>query len=258
MVAPWLNALAIASLWISLACALFVLVDVVRYPQGMAIMNWVWPITALYAGPLAVWAYFAWGKASAKSRAAGVAVDVSHCGAGCTLGDIIAESVIFVTGWSIAGSVLLAEYVGDYALAYVFGIVFQYFAIAPMRGLAFWPGIWAAIKADTLSLTAFEIGLFGWMALMNFVLFHPAPMPNQPGSSRSSRSTAPGAGSPEVTRHACRSAWLSSCGGQAWPVWSVSSLWWGMSNRCRNASTRSCSRSPRYSRRFQSGPGPWP
>jgi hypothetical protein len=180
MVAPWLNALAIASLWIALACALYVLVDVVRHPQGMAIMNWVWPITALYAGPLAVWAYFAWGKASAKPRAAGVAVDVSHCGAGCTLGDIVAESVIFVTGWSIAGSVLLAEYVGDYALAYVFGIVFQYFAIAPMRGLAFWPGIWAAIKADTLSLTAFEIGLFGWMALMNFVLFHPAPMPNQP------------------------------------------------------------------------------
>ena len=180
MVAPWLNALAIASLIIAFACAAYVLLDVLRRPQRMAIMNWVWPITALYAGPLAVWAYRAWANASEKSYAAGVAVDVSHCGAGCTLGDIVAESLIFATGWSVAGSVLLAEYVGDYALAYAFGIVFQYFAIAPMRGLTFWPGMWAAIKADTLSLTAFEIGLFGWMALMSFVFFHPAPMPNTP------------------------------------------------------------------------------
>ncbi|MGA7746366.1 MAG: DUF4396 domain-containing protein [Candidatus Aquilonibacter sp.] len=180
MTAPWLNALAIASLVIAFACAAYIIIDVMRRPQRMAIMNWVWPITALYAGPLAVWAYCAWGNAPAKPYAAGVAVDVSHCGAGCTLGDIVAESVIFVTGWSVAGSVLVAEYIGDYALAYTFGIVFQYFAIAPMRGLSFWPGIWAAIKADTLSLTAFEIGLFGWMALMNVVLFHPAPMPNTP------------------------------------------------------------------------------
>jgi hypothetical protein len=30
-------------------------------------------------------------------------------------------------------------------------------------------------KADILSLTAFEIGLFGWMALMSYVFF-PTPM----------------------------------------------------------------------------------
>jgi hypothetical protein len=70
MVAPWLNALAIASLLIAVVCAAYILVDVVRHPQRMAIMNWVWPITALYAGALAVWAYYAWGKASAKSFAA--------------------------------------------------------------------------------------------------------------------------------------------------------------------------------------------
>jgi hypothetical protein len=123
MVAPWLNALAIASLLIAVVCAAYILVDVVLHPQPMAIMNWVWPITALYAGPLAVWAYYAWGKASEKSFAAGVAVDATHCGAGCTLGDIIAESVIFISGVSIAGSMLLTEYVGDYVLAYAFGIV---------------------------------------------------------------------------------------------------------------------------------------
>jgi uncharacterized protein DUF4396 len=44
-----------------------------------------------------------------------------------------------------------------------FDILFQYFAIAPMRGLGVRGGLKAAAKADFISLTAFEIGLFGWM-----------------------------------------------------------------------------------------------
>lgn len=43
-----------------------------------------------------------------------------------------------------------------------------------MRGLGVREGIKAAAKADILSLTAFEVGLFGWMALMAFV-FYPDP-----------------------------------------------------------------------------------
>ncbi|MDQ6930683.1 MAG: DUF4396 domain-containing protein [Candidatus Eremiobacteraeota bacterium] len=59
----------------------------------------------------------------------------------------MAESTIFIAGIAVAGSVLSAEFIGDYALAYILGIVFQYFTIAPMRGLSFGPGVWAAIKA---------------------------------------------------------------------------------------------------------------
>lgn len=40
-----------------------------------------------------------------------------------------------------------------------------------MRGLGLRDGIVAALEADTLSLTAFEVGLFGWMAVMQLVLF---------------------------------------------------------------------------------------
>ena len=74
---------------------------------------------------------------------------------------------MFALGLQIAGSALLAEYTGDFVLALALGIVFQYFAIAPMRGLGFRKGIVQAAKADVLSLTAFEVGLFGWMALMS-------------------------------------------------------------------------------------------
>ena len=59
-------------------------------------------------------------------------------------------------------------------------LVFQYFAIAPMRNLPGWPGIKAAIKADTISLVAFEIGMFAWMAVSSKVLIQPRPGPTQP------------------------------------------------------------------------------
>ncbi len=49
-----------------------------------------------------------------------------------------------------------------------------------MRGISGWTGIKAALKADTVSLVAFEIGMFAWMALSRFVLFHPKLEPAQP------------------------------------------------------------------------------
>jgi hypothetical protein len=111
-----------------------------------------------------------------------MAIEVSHCGSGCTLGDVISEFAIFGLGLTIAGVTLGAEYVGDYIFALVFGIIFQFFAIAPMRGLGVKDGLIAAAKADVISLTAFEIGLFGWMAIMAFVLF-PAPHHLMPSSA---------------------------------------------------------------------------
>lgn len=177
--------------------------DEVRHPQKMWIMNVVWPVNALYFGPVGLWAYFAIGRKSTKEHMeqmqkeyqnAGqedepkdpvkkaekkgmkafwqiVSVGVTHCGAGCTLGDIIAEWIVFWTGWMIAGIALWPEYILDFTLAYLLGVVFQFFAIAPMRNLGVKDGLVAAVKADTLSLMAFEVGLFGWMALTYFVFF---------------------------------------------------------------------------------------
>ncbi len=191
----WLTILAWVALGLAFASAAIILVDIYGrgYRQHMKVMEIVWPVTALYFGPAAIAAYRAWGRPKTgrwqaehgdppdKPGYATTAVGVSHCGAGCTLGDIIAEFAVFALGASIAGFALGAEYVGDYLLAIVLGIGFQYFAIAPMRGLGVRKGLVEAAKADVLSLSAFEIGLFGWMALMYFVFF-PAPHvhPNAP------------------------------------------------------------------------------
>jgi hypothetical protein len=110
------------------------------------------------------------------------AVSDSHCGAGCTLGDIIAEFSLFALGWTLLGKTPYAEYAGDLLLAWLLGIAFQYFTIKPMRKLSPGRGLIAAVKADTLSILSFEVGLFAWMALTFFVFFpHSHLEPTQAG-----------------------------------------------------------------------------
>jgi hypothetical protein len=193
---PWLVALAWVALASGLISAGIVLRDIGRgHRQRMPVMAWVWPITCLYTGPLGLWAYRRLGLPHSPAWLAergldeppeqpgwaSTALGVSHCGAGCTLGDIVAEWAVFALGLTIAGQALYPEMIGDYVLAVMLGLAFQYFAIAPMRGLGVRAGIVAAAKADILSLTAFEVGLFGWMALQAFVLF-PGPHRLHPDS----------------------------------------------------------------------------
>jgi hypothetical protein len=181
----WLEIVAWISLSIAAASAAWITWDifVTGYRQAMWIMEPVWPITALYLGPVAVWGYLRWGRVRSErwrechgeppenDEPVSAALGVSHCGAGCTLGDIAGAWIVFALGLKLFGLALPAEYAIDFTLAFVLGIAFQYFSIAPMRGLGFRDGIRAALKADTLSLIAFEVGLFGWMAFMQLVLF---------------------------------------------------------------------------------------
>lgn len=173
--------------WVAVAtgvlCALWITWDIVvaGHRQRMAIMNAVWPITALYLGPLAVWAYVR--REQLDERMPDwwpTAKGVSHCGAGCTLGDIVGEWLVYVTAWTIPlfgahdADTLMAMYVASFTLAWLFGVAFQYFSIVPMRDdLGPLGGIWAAVKADTLSIIAFQIGLFGVMALVHLVVWQP-------------------------------------------------------------------------------------
>ncbi len=181
----WLTALAWASLALAFATAGLILHDIYgnRHRQRMGVMEAVWAVTALYFGPLAWPAYRRWGRVNSPlyqretgtepdyGEAISVGVGVSHCGAGCTLGDVLGAWLVLAFGWELVGLALPVEYIADFTLAFTLGIAFQYFAIAPMRGLGLGEGLRAALKADALSLIAFEIGLFGWMAFMQLVLF---------------------------------------------------------------------------------------
>ena len=113
-----------------------------------------------------------------------VASAVSHCGAGCTLGDIGGEWIVWALGpWTIgAAGTLVPELILDFVLAWSLGIVFQYFTIVPMRDdVGRLEGLWLAVRADTLSILSFQIGLFGWMALSHEVIWRPPLAIDTPG-----------------------------------------------------------------------------
>jgi len=200
-----LDIVAWISLGIAVASAIVIAADEIGHPQHMWVMNIVWPVTALYLSVFVVWGYFTVGRRMTRAAMAGampgmhrehnagkpaaaarnptfiqVAISDSHCGAGCVIGDIIAEFAVFGLGLSILGVALYASYVADFVLAWIFGIAFQYFVIKPTRHLTTGQALIAAIKSDTFTVVSFEIGLFSWMALMFFVFFpHPHLKPTE-------------------------------------------------------------------------------
>lgn len=195
-----LNTIAWISLGLAFTCAIIVSIDEVRRPQKMWIMNVVWPVTCLYFSVFALWGYFRAGRGMTKETMQAMSKDEmtqrqqkqkeqarrsptwkqtaladSHCGAGCALADIVTEFTVFGAGATLFGIELYASFLWDFLAAWTLGIVFQYFTIKPMRNLSVGGGIWAAIKADTLSILAFQVGMYGWMALMFFKFF---PLPH--------------------------------------------------------------------------------
>lgn len=200
----WLHAAALLSIAIGLISALIISVDEFRRPQPMWIMNMVWSLTALFGTLLTLWAYFRYGRSAPARRGAPqhggsdgdsgpqhgheqdhspFAVKVGkgslHCGSGCTLGDIAAEWLAFVVpvvavwfGWRwLFETKMFAVWILDYVFAFVLGILFQYFTIKPMREVSAGRALVEAVKADAASLTAWQVGMYGFMAIAHFYIF---------------------------------------------------------------------------------------
>ena len=184
----WLIYISTASLIVSALCAVWIIVDLLNgHKQHMMVMNFVWPVTALYAGLIGLWAYYRFGRVRAAAPTGShamhhdmgsdrpfwqsVALAASHCGAGCTLGDIFASGIMLLFPLTLFGQPVFGDWLVSYILAFTFGIFFQYFTIQPMRHLSFREGLKAALKADSLSLTSWQIGMYGWMAIAIFVIF---------------------------------------------------------------------------------------
>lgn len=183
----WTAAVAWTTLGLGIACALLISVDVRRRPQQMGVMALVWPLTALFGSLLWTAAYLRWGRGAPRGEeprprevpmAVSVVTGTSHCGAGCALGDLVAEWLVVALpavavaggyGWLFADR-LYAGWVLDFVLAFGIGIAFQYYAIVPMRHLSRGEGLKAAVTADALSITAWQVGMYGTMALAQLVV----------------------------------------------------------------------------------------
>ena len=123
----------------------------------MKIMNSVWILTGLWGGFFALWAYFRFGRAKRSAPVAApmrmeapdagsmpmgnkaetrmpmdmgrdrpkwqsVVLSTLHCGAGCTLADLIGESFLYFVPVAIGGSAIVGGWALDYALALCIGV----------------------------------------------------------------------------------------------------------------------------------------
>jgi Domain of unknown function (DUF4396) len=192
----WLQILGYLYLISGIGGALYITYDKVKkkHFQKMRIMNVVWPVTVFYLAPLGIWAYYHIGHSAVSKSSSNehhlikshsynddnkqtrlfwesIFVSVTHCGAGCTIGDVISTWLIFLGSIVIFGSILVTAYILDFTFAWLLGVIFQYLAISEMRKISLKQGLVDSIKADTLSLVAFEIGLFGWMAVVALLIF---------------------------------------------------------------------------------------
>jgi Domain of unknown function (DUF4396) len=162
-----------AALAAGIGCCVLIAADIIAgRRQRMWIMNVVWPITGLWAGPLGAWAYFRYGRPPQSEQPFPVAVGkaTTHCGAGCTLGDILAALLSAILPLSLFGHRIFGDWVYAFGFAYLLGVAFQYFTIKPMRDVSAGQGLLLAVKADTLSLVAWQVGMYGWMATARFAL----------------------------------------------------------------------------------------
>lgn len=200
-----METLAIIWIIIGFISAFIILCDVIKHPQQMSIMNAVWPINALWGGPLILWAYFTLGKhrkmhmKSMKMEKMqmkmemppkdskynqfwqGIIVDALHCGAGCSLSDLIGSWIFYyLLSFNLFGQKIFGEWLFDYILALLIGVLFQYAAIAPMMQGSTISKLWRAFRIDFWSLTAWQVGMYGWSAIVTFIFqWHFTPLQPQ-------------------------------------------------------------------------------
>ncbi len=198
--------LAVISLGLAVISALIIFFDMKKNPQSMKIMHAVWILTALWGSIFGLIAYYWFGRERAMAMPSGemkdmdmdmkmdkdkdmgmkmdmpqrpkwqsVTLSALHCGAGCTLADIIGTLFLYFVPIALFGSTLVGGWVFTFILALIMGVYFQYVAISEMQDLPAMTIVKKALKADFLSLTSWQVGMYCWMYILIFPLGYITP-----------------------------------------------------------------------------------
>lgn len=188
MAAPgWVTLVAWIVTGLGAAVAGAILADtyIFGHRQPLHAMEAVWPITAIYAGPVGWWAYHRWGRPATRrwqrqhrrapqfGPAARAAVQTIPGGAVSFVGHMIAMPLVMWTGWTIAGQGVWPMMLLIAAFALPLLIVFEYRALA-LAEHARWvrQRLWAASRISVLAIVAFDVGMGASMLLVAFVLMY--------------------------------------------------------------------------------------
>ncbi len=188
MIPMWLTVISWIFVGLALLCAVAILYDIYGrgYRQRTSVMGAVWPITALYLGPLALWAYNRWGRprsekwqkehgiAPEKSLSAAGVAGGTPGGAASAVGHVLGVPLVVFSGLTIAGLDLWAMILVIAVIAVVLLFVFEYFfSTVPARGLPSGKGVGVALLIALVTVLAFDVGMGGWMLVLHFLFFMP-------------------------------------------------------------------------------------
>ena len=188
MIPVWLTVVSWVFVGLALLCAAAILYDVYGrgYRQHVRVMEAVWPITALYFGPLALLLYYRWGRprsekwqkehgsAPDKSLPVAAATGGTPGGAASAIGHVLGVPLVVLSGLTIAGQALWVMILLIAIIATVLLFAFEYFfSTVPTRGLSRGKGLGVALLIALVTVLAFDVGMGGWMLVMHFLLFMP-------------------------------------------------------------------------------------
>ncbi len=179
----WLTPVSWVFVGVALLSAAYIAYDVfVRgRRQTPAAMNAVWPLTALYFGPLAIWMYHRYGRRRADTprgayrpareadASAAALTGGTPGGAASLIGHVVGVPLIVLSGVTIAGLDLWAMILAVAVIAVAILFAYEFFSsTVPARGMS--PGRGAAVAALSAVATvlAFDIGMGGWMLFLHF------------------------------------------------------------------------------------------
>ena len=152
----WLTTLAWAWIALCVLSAAAIALDVVRHRQRSVTMDVVWPVSALYLGPISLLLYARWGRPRSTPPVAATGL---AGGAASALAHLVGVPVVVLTGLQIAGVDLWPMILVIAVVAVGLLAVFE--AAAGHR-----PGRAALLALVTV--VAFDVGMGGWMLLLHF------------------------------------------------------------------------------------------
>jgi hypothetical protein len=186
----WFTVVSWVFIGLGLLCAAMILYDVFGrgYRQRIGAMEAVWPITAIYFGPLALLAYYRWGWGRPQSRKwqeehgdppkkslpAEAATGATPCGAASFLAHLVAVPLVVLLGLTIAGRGIWPMIILIAVLALPLLLAFEYFSsTVPGRGLSTGKGLGVALLIAAVTVIAFDASMGAAMIFVHFVLMFP-------------------------------------------------------------------------------------
>ncbi|UJA21497.1 DUF4396 domain-containing protein [Thermoleophilia bacterium SCSIO 60948] len=184
----WLTTLSWIYIAVALASAAAILYDIRRRksPSSRRGMEAVWPLAALYLGPLAFPVYRRFGREAGSVREPdGISADepatssAVHSGlfggVSSGLAHIVAVPFVVATGLTIANMDMWAMVVIIALLAAVSIFLFEYVSSASAnRGVPGLIRVRSALVVAALTVAAFDLGMLSWMLILHYTENMPA------------------------------------------------------------------------------------